>query len=50
MKKINLTQGSKSEERQKKSMNRNEFIGFVAEQFKKLAKKNLRVPIQLYHL
>jgi hypothetical protein len=27
-----------------------EFAGFFADQFKKLAKKNLRIPIQLYHL
>lgn len=28
----------------------NEFVLFVAKQFKHLARKNLRVPIQLYHL
>ena len=27
-----------------------EFAGFLADQFKKLAKKNLKIPIQLYHL
>jgi len=27
-----------------------EFAGFLTDQFKKLAKKNLRIPIQLYHL
>lgn len=50
MNKINLIQGSKSEDKNKKLFTRNEFIGFVADQFKKIAKKNLRVPIQLYHL
>jgi len=25
-------------------------MSFVADQFKKLAKKNLRIPVQLYHL
>ena len=28
----------------------NEFITFVAKQFKQLTRKNLRVPIQLFHL
>jgi hypothetical protein len=28
----------------------NELIEFVADQFKKLAKKNLRIPVTLYHL
>lgn len=27
-----------------------ELISFVSNQFKQLAKKNLKVPIQLYHL
>ena len=34
----------------KKAFNRVEFVGFVADQFRKLTKKNLRVPITLYHL
>lgn len=29
---------------------KNELISFVANQFKQLAKKHLRIPIQLYHL
>ena len=27
-----------------------EFAGFVADQFRKLTKKNLRIPVQLYQL
>ena len=34
----------------KKYQKKNELIGFVADQFKKLAKKNLRIPVTLYHL
>jgi hypothetical protein len=29
---------------------KNDLIAFVADQFKKLAKKNLRIPVTLYHL
>jgi len=50
MKKIVFSQRAKSEFKKNKPQSKNEFIGFVADQFKKLAKKNLRVPIQLYHL
>lgn len=50
MKKILVSQKPKANYLRSKSFNRNEFIGFVADQFKKLSKKNLRVPIQLYHL
>ena len=32
------------------NQNKKELVSFVADQFKKLAKKNLRIPIQLYHL
>ncbi len=28
----------------------NEFISFVAKQFKQLTRRNLRIPIQLYNL
>ncbi|GIW64268.1 MAG: hypothetical protein KatS3mg092_0201 [Patescibacteria group bacterium] len=27
-----------------------EFISFVADQFKKIVKKNLQIPVTLYHL
>ncbi|MDH7476127.1 MAG: hypothetical protein QHH09_01490 [Microgenomates group bacterium] len=30
--------------------NQVEFIGFVGDQFKNLLKKNLNLPIKLYHL
>ena len=50
MKKIVFSQKAKSEFEKNKSFTRIEFIDFVAGQFKKLAKKNLRVPITLYHL
>ncbi|MEK7597892.1 MAG: hypothetical protein AAB441_04575 [Patescibacteria group bacterium] len=33
-----------------KYQKKNELIGFVADQFRKLAKKNLRIPVTLYHL
>lgn len=29
---------------------KNDLVDFVAEQFKQLSKKNIRVPIKLYHL
>jgi len=29
---------------------KSEFAGFVADQFRKLTKKNLKIPVQLYHL
>ena len=33
-----------------KYQKKNELIGFVADQLRKLAKKNLRIPVTLYHL
>lgn len=33
-----------------KLLERNEAVQFVREQFVELVKKNLRVPVQLYHL
>jgi hypothetical protein len=39
---------SKGEER--RFLEKNDLGSFVTQQFKALAKKNLRVPIQLYHL
>ncbi|MFA6017194.1 MAG: hypothetical protein WC744_03855 [Patescibacteria group bacterium] len=33
-----------------KYQKKNELISFVADQFKKLAKKNLSIPVTLYHL
>ncbi|MFH0979391.1 MAG: hypothetical protein V1803_00360 [Candidatus Roizmanbacteria bacterium] len=50
MKKIVFSQKPKSDFLRNKPTNKNEFVSFVADQFKKLSKKNLRVPIQLYHL
>ncbi len=50
MKKILLSEKTNYEFKREKPKTRIEFIGFVADQFKKLAKKNLRVPITLYHL
>ncbi len=37
-------------QREQKGKKTNEFITFVAKQFKQLTRKNLRVPIQLFHL
>lgn len=48
MNKIAFSQ--KSREITKNKNSKGELVNFVADQFKKLAKKNLRVPIQLYHL
>lgn len=33
-----------------KKNEQSEFMNFVSAQFKQLSKKNLRVPIKLYHL
>ena len=33
-----------------KYQKKNDLIEFVADQFKKLSKKNLRIPVTLYHL
>ena len=48
MKKLIYSQKSRNE--MSKTSNKKELISFVADQFKKLAKKNLKIPIQLYHL
>lgn len=40
---------SQSSESSKKTMKK-DFIDFVANQFKQLSKKNIRVPIKLYQL
>lgn len=47
---IFFSQKSKSLRFKTKHQKKNELIAFVADQFKKLAKKNLKVPITLYHL
>lgn len=36
--------------KKEKPKTRIEFISFVADQFKKLARKNLKIPVTLYHL
>lgn len=46
MKKIILLEKSKNNYLK----TRLEFISYVADQFKKLTKKNLRIPIQMYQL
>jgi len=45
-----VSQKAKINEDSKKVSNKKDFINFVANEFKKLTKKNLRVPIQLYNL
>ncbi len=50
MKNIFFFQEPKSYSFKTKYQKKNELIGFVADQFKKLAKKNLRIPVTLYHL
>ena len=50
MKKIIVSQKPKTNPYRERARSQNELIDFVADQFKKLTKKNLRIPIQLYHL
>jgi len=50
MKRINFSIKQKFDYKEIKKTNKNDLIQFVANQFKNLTKKNLRVPIQLYHL
>ena len=50
MKKIIVPQKPKTNPYRERARSQNELIDFVADQFKKLTKKNLRIPIQLYHL
>lgn len=50
MKRTDILVRSKIGYKEVKITNKNDLIEFVANQFKNLAKKNLRVPIQLYHL
>jgi len=50
MKKIVFSQKGKESDKTVKNVKGKELISFVGDQFKKLAKKNLRIPIQLYHL
>lgn len=50
MKKIIVSQKPKTNPYRDRATSKNELIGFVAKEFKKLTKKNLRIPIQLYHL
>lgn len=45
-----VSQKPKINEVSKRVSNTKDFISFVANEFKKLSKKNLRVPIQLYQL
>jgi hypothetical protein len=45
-----VSQKPKINENSKKISNTKDFISFVANEFKKLSKRNLRVPIQLYQL
>ncbi len=50
MKNFFFSQKAKSYGFKTKYQKKNELIGFVADQFKKLARKNLSIPVQLYHL
>jgi hypothetical protein len=43
-------QKAKLGRKEKETSGKKELIDFVASQFKQLAKKNLKIPIQLYHL
>jgi len=50
MKKIVLSNKSKDEFMKNKPGDRVQFISYVADQFRRLAKKNLRIPVQMYQL
>ena len=50
MKNVFFSQKPKSINFKTKYQKKNELIGFVADQFRKLAKNNLRIPVTLYHL
>ncbi len=41
---------AKSKELRLQKEENNEFMSFASQQFKQLSKKNLRIPIKLYHL
>lgn len=50
MNKIVFSQKPKTNPYKVEAQTKGELISFVADQFKKLTKKNLRIPITLYHL
>lgn len=45
-----LTSKSNLSAGKRKTVQRNDLVKFVANQFKQLAKKNLKAPFQLYNL
>jgi len=47
---IGSKSGSKSKRPDSHENKNNDLIDFVSQQFKQLSRKNLRVPIKLYHL
>lgn len=50
MKKIIFSQEAKNIFEKNKPKTKNEFIGFVGNQLKKITERNLKIPIQLYQL
>lgn len=51
MRVTNLIQRPKNERDDRNSKSsKNDLINFVGDQFKQLVKKNLRIPVKLYHL
>lgn len=50
MNKIAVVNNLTFQKKGQKSINKKDFVNFVAFQFKQLAKKHLKIPIQLYHL
>ncbi|MCS6956321.1 MAG: hypothetical protein NZM02_00540 [Patescibacteria group bacterium] len=50
MKKILFSEKPKFEFKKREPKGRLEFISFAADQFKRITKKNLKIPITLYHL
>ncbi len=45
-----FSEKSKQKYDNKQSRIKGELIDFVADQFKKIAKRNLKIPVTLYHL
>lgn len=50
MKQFNLIKSNKKIFYQEKINSKGDFIKFVANELRKIAKKNLKIPVSLYHL
>ena len=45
-----LFKESKSKDKKQAIFNKKEFTKFVSNQFREISKKNLKIPVTLYHL